>query len=75
VSAKDQLTTYGELAQVIDNLPLLVRERRRHHRLSMRAAAAQIGVSNSTVLRLEDGNDVDSGTLAAVLRWLDRIPT
>jgi transcriptional regulator with XRE-family HTH domain len=71
MSTADQLTTYGELAEVIDNLPLLVRERRRQMRLSVRSAAAQIGMSFSTVSRLENGADLNGENLAAILRWLD----
>jgi transcriptional regulator with XRE-family HTH domain len=67
----DLLTTYGELAQVIDSLGLIVRERRRQSRLSVRGAAAEIGVSFSKVSRLENGSDLDGKSLAAILRWLD----
>lgn len=67
----DLLTTYGELADVIDNLGLIVRERRRQRRLSQRTAAAEIGLSFSTISRLENGDEVEGRSLAAVLRWLD----
>lgn len=71
MSAPDRLTTYGELAEVIEALPLLARERRRQKRQSVRAAAAEIGMSFSTLSRLENGADLNSDSLAAVLRWLD----
>ena len=67
----DHPTTYAELAAVITNLPMLVRERRRQERLSQRRAAERIGISFATVSRLETGVPSDGTTLAAVLRWLD----
>jgi transcriptional regulator with XRE-family HTH domain len=71
MSTTDQLSTYSELAEVIDSLPLLVRERRRQMRLSVRAAAAEVGVAPSTLSRVENGAGYDSGSLTAILRWLD----
>jgi transcriptional regulator with XRE-family HTH domain len=71
VSNADQLSTYAELADVLANLPLIVRERRRQRRLSVRAAGAEIGISFSTISRLENGDDMNESSLAAVLRWLD----
>jgi len=67
-------TSYGELAEVLGQLGLLVREARRTRRLSLREAGAQIGLAASTVMRLEDGQGVDVGTARAVLRWLDAGP-
>lgn len=71
MSTADQLTTYTELAQVIDNLPVLVRERRRQARLSLRAAARQCGLSAATLSRFEGGQDLDGKNLRRILRWLD----
>lgn len=65
------LTTYGELADIIEQLPLLVESARRSRRLSQRALARELGLSPSTVCRVEDGQECSSVTLAAVLRWLD----
>lgn len=69
--AGDRPTTYSELADVIANLPLLVREARRGRRLSQRGAAEQIGISFSTVSRMEAGEDCVLSNVIAVLRWLD----
>lgn len=69
------LTPYAELAEVLANLPLLVRDRRRQQRLSIRAAAEQIGISFSTISRMENGDDMNEASLAAVLRWLAREDT
>lgn len=66
-----RLTTYTELAAVLDALPLLCREKRRREGLSMRAAARQIGCSFSTVHRFEGGKGAHLDNAAAVLRWLD----
>jgi DNA-binding transcriptional regulator YiaG len=65
-------SSYGELADVLDALPLLVREARRARRLSVRATATQLGCSFSTVSRFENGKDVNLSNAAALLRWLDR---
>jgi len=66
------LTTYTELAAVVEQLPLLVREKRRRDGLSLREAARQLGCSFSTIGRLESGGHGWNGRLLAdVLRWLD----
>lgn len=65
-------TPYKELAQVLANLPLIFREQRRARGLSMRAAAAEIGCSFSTLHRIEHGEDCVASNLIAVMRWLDQ---
>jgi transcriptional regulator with XRE-family HTH domain len=67
----EQLTPYAELAGVIARLPLLLREARRARGLSLRATAKELGVSFSTVSRLEEGNDCALSNAVAVLIWLD----
>lgn len=67
-----ELSSYGELAGVLQALPIVLREQRRIHRLSLRAAAVEIGVSFSTVSRFETGEVVMSDVVQAVLRWLAR---
>jgi len=71
MSAMDKMTTYTELAAVLAALPLLLREARRSRQLSMRGAATQLGMSQSTVMRIEAGEDCALSNAAAVLRWLD----
>lgn len=66
------LATYEELAALLASLPMLLREARRARRLSLRAAAEQIGVSYSTIHRLEYGGDCERMTAVAILGWLDR---
>jgi transcriptional regulator with XRE-family HTH domain len=68
----DQPTPYAELAEVIARLPMLLREARRARGLSMRAAARELGISFSTVHRIEEGQDCALSNAVAVLRWLDQ---
>jgi transcriptional regulator with XRE-family HTH domain len=73
--AHDQPTSYRELADVLNALPLLLREARRARGLSQRATADQLGMSFSTVCRIEDGRDGMVSHALAVLAWLDQTPT
>lgn len=70
----DGLSAYSELADVLRLLPLLLREARRARRLSVRAAASELGMSFSTVSRMEAGEDCVMSNVVAVLRWLDVVP-
>lgn len=66
-----ELATYAELAAVLDAAPLLLRERRRERRLSMRAAAGEIGCGATTILRFESGDGgIATDTLIQIVRWL-----
>lgn len=65
-----ELTPYGELADMLGHLSLLLREARRQRRLSVREAARQLGVSFATVSRIEEGEDCMLSNAIAVLRWL-----
>lgn len=71
-SSTRPMASYGELAEVIDNLPLLVREARRARGLSLRRVAEQTGLGFGTVARLERGDTVEITVVAPVLRWLDQ---
>ncbi len=68
------LTSYGELADLLTSLPLLLREARRARQASMRTVAEQIGVSAGTVCRIEAGEDSSLSSAVAVLRWLGARP-
>lgn len=72
MSAAERPTPYTELADVIAALPLLVREARRARGLSLRSAAAEIGIGFATVTRIEQGEDCVLSSAVAVLRWLDQ---
>ena len=63
-------TSYAELAEVLDNLPLLLRETRRRRGLSLRATARELGTSFSTVTRFESGEDIMLSHASAILRWI-----
>lgn len=67
---KDTIS-FGELAKVLDDLPVIVLNARRLRRMSQREAAAEIGVSYSTISRIETGGECSSVSLRAVLLWLD----
>ena len=74
MSRGEQLTPYSEMADVLSSLALLLREARRARGLSMRAAAKEIGVSFSTVHRIENGDDCVLSNAVAVFRWLNHSP-
>lgn len=65
------LSTYADFADMLGDLPLILRSARRMRGLSLRAAAQEIGVNFNTVGRVENGTECDTGTLVAILRWLD----
>ena len=67
----DGLTPYPEIADVLDRLPILLREARRARGLSVRATAKELGCSFATVSRIESGDDCVLSNAVAVLRWLD----
>jgi transcriptional regulator with XRE-family HTH domain len=64
-------TPFAELAQIIENLPVIVLNARRAKRLSQRALARQAGMSFSTVSRIENGEEMSTVSLAAILGWLN----
>lgn len=70
MTAKGAPTPYGELAEVLLTLPLLMREARRARGLSMRSASKEVGVSASTWSRLEGSQDAVMSHVALVLAWL-----
>lgn len=53
------------------NLPGTVRQRRDEEGLTLRAAASQIGISKTTLLRIETGHDASTQILVKVFAWLD----
>jgi plasmid maintenance system antidote protein VapI len=69
-------TSYRELAGILDNLPMILREACRGRHITQNVAAKQIGVSPSTVSRLITGvGDVSLEGAIAMLLWLDKPPT
>jgi transcriptional regulator with XRE-family HTH domain len=67
-----KLTTYGELADVLERLPQIVEDVRRVRGLSQREVCRQAGVSQAAVHRLERREGLYGTTILALLRWLDR---
>jgi transcriptional regulator with XRE-family HTH domain len=68
------LSSYAELADVLSNIGIIVREHRRMLRISLREAARQADTDASTLGRIEAGKQPSSMTLLGILRWLDRAP-
>ena len=66
----DRLISYAELADLVENLPLIVLENRRRRQISLREAASELGVSFSTISRVERGEDFNTRILSDLLRWL-----
>jgi len=64
------LTTYREMAEVVERLPLLLRETRRQRGMSQRDVAERTGITNATVNRIESGGAAHTRSIIAILRWL-----
>lgn len=69
------LSSYDDLASVLANIPLLLRETRRQRRLSARATAQQVGCAVTTITRIEQGADCALSNAMAILRWMHTPPT
>lgn len=66
------MTTYTELAEVLEAVPLLCREKRRREGLSLRTAGEQMGMSFGTVGRIENRQGAHLANVVTILRWLDQ---
>lgn len=70
------LTGYAEIIDVIENLPLIVREARRARGISLRQASEEIGISFSTLSRFEGRTEKVVGIqlepVLLILDWLDQ---
>ncbi len=67
----ERLSTYAEMAGMLDELPIIVKAARRGQRLSERELARRIGLSPMTLSRVEQGREFSSVSLRAILLWLD----
>jgi transcriptional regulator with XRE-family HTH domain len=65
-------TAFSEFAEVLEILPHLIHNTRRRKGLSLRAAASEIGISFTTLTRIEHGSAFNSSILPVLLRWLGR---
>lgn len=61
---------YATTASVLANLPDYVSKKRSDEGLSLRAAAAEAGVSFNTLYRLEQGVEIRTSAARKVLQWL-----
>ncbi|ANA85252.1 HTH DNA binding domain protein [Gordonia phage BritBrat] len=67
-----ELTYYADIADTLDHIGLIVREYRRGRRLSLRAAADECGVSATSLIRIESGEQSPTvGAVISLLRWMD----
>lgn len=70
-----ELAGYAELIEVLEALPLLVREHRRRLKLTLREAGERAGVGFNTLYRLESRvGDCSLSNALAILRWLGADP-
>lgn len=61
---------YAIAARILDDLPTTVAAERARRGLSVKDAAAAIGVAATTLTGLEAGSNCTRATAAAALRWL-----
>lgn len=66
-----KLTTYTELAEVLEQLPILIRAEQRRRGVSLRQIARECDTSFSTVSRFGNGHDINLSNAVTLLRWLD----
>jgi transcriptional regulator with XRE-family HTH domain len=71
VSNTRKPTTFAEMVGVVESMPVILLNFRRARGLSQRDAAEQLGLSFSTVSRIESGAEFSSVSLKAVLIWLE----
>lgn len=65
-----EMSPYGELIEVLEALPLIVRETRRRRGLSQRAAGTAAGVEFATISRCENGAGLHLKSILPLLRWV-----
>lgn len=66
-----KLTTYTELAEVLEQLPLLVQAERRRRGISQRQVSREVGLSSAFMVLFERGENVTLENALRLLRWLD----
>lgn len=65
------MITAARLQALMYDLPLLIAASRGRRAVSMHVVAATVGISPSTVHRVEGGYSCDVGTLVRLLHWLE----
>ena len=69
----DDLTTYADMADVLERLPQIVRDARRARGVSLRAVGREAGISNPALSQFENGHHTLGGAhTVRILRWLDQ---
>lgn len=64
--------SYREVHNVVAHLPIVLRNVRARRELSLRVAAAEIGITHSSLSRFERGNhSLDVASLLLIMSWLD----
>lgn len=66
------MITAAKLSDLLNDLPCFVRSMRRRQNLGIKVAAADIGISTSTLSRVENGHGCDVRTLIKLLTWVGR---
>jgi transcriptional regulator with XRE-family HTH domain len=70
MNANGRLSAYDEVIQLIESLPVMVRETRRRRQMSLREAAVSAGCSFSTISRIEQGKGTASlESFVVLLKW------
>jgi transcriptional regulator with XRE-family HTH domain len=63
--------SFLELADVLADIPAMVKTTRRARHLSLRAAAGQMGMAHSALANVERGGNYSIQGLKTILEWLD----
>lgn len=67
--------SYAEIARrSLEALPHEVAAERKRRGLSMRPAARQIGITLTTLARIESGHDTSTRQLMKIFTWLEEPP-
>jgi transcriptional regulator with XRE-family HTH domain len=61
---------YSAMVATLVDLPDIVSARRERRQLSLREAAAEIGISHTTLARVEQGSTCSIENLIRILEWL-----
>jgi ribosome-binding protein aMBF1 (putative translation factor) len=68
-----RLVSYADVISIIDQLPMMVKEKRRQRGLSLREAAEESGVSFNAISRFERGGITMSDHLRKLLDWVSEV--
>lgn len=67
---KHTLTSYIELVDILSNLPILVKEKRRRLQISQRELGRALNMSFATISRFERGEDAMLSSIIPLLKWV-----